>query len=63
MSTRHISPAEMEQARAELTKAAMLSVAGMYGPELVGVDVPDSDCIRYIVEKDAGIPLDIKKYL
>jgi len=63
MSTRHITPDELEEARNTLTKAAMLHVAGLFGPELAGVEVPDSDCIKYIVEQDAGIELDIKKYL
>lgn len=53
----------MEQARQILEKSAMLHVAGMFGPELVGVEVPDEDCVRYLREQEQGIELDISSYL
>lgn len=53
----------MEQARQVLTKAAMLHVAGLFGPELAGVEVPDEDCLRYLREQEQGVPLNIESYL
>ena len=63
MSTVHYTPEQIEGARQTLTKAAMLHVAGLFGPELAGVEVPDHDCIVYLNEQALGIELDIKKYL
>lgn len=63
MTTRHFNPEQIEEAREVLSRAAMLHVAGLFGPELAGVDVPDSDCVRYLLEQEQGIDLDIADYL
>ena len=59
------SDEQIEEARQELTKAAMLWAAVNIddGGALTGVDVPDRDCIVYLNEQAMGIELDIKKYL
>ncbi len=53
----------MEQARQILEKSAMLHVAGMFGPELMGVEVGDDDCVRYLREQEQGVELNIESYL
>jgi len=62
-NTTHYTNEQIEEARQTLTRAAMLHVAGLFGPELTGVEVNDHDCIVYLNEQALGIELNIAKYL
>lgn len=60
----YITKESIEEARQELHKAAMLWAAcNIPDCPVSGVDIPDEDCVKYLVEQAAGIELDIKKYL
>lgn len=55
---------EITDAKAELSKAAMLWAAvNIPDCPVSGVDVSDEDCVRYLNEQANGVELDIKSYL
>lgn len=57
------TPEQIAEAKAALERAVKLKFAGMFGPEFVGVEIPDSDAERYLNEQGQGIELDIESYL
>lgn len=64
MSTRHFTPEEMAAGYDELRAKAMLWAAcNIPDCPVTGVDLEDSDVVKYLVNNDEGIDFDIKDYL